>query len=59
MKCSYLRMSTHVMELPGAELEDFQQALDILLKKAKHHTESPGEVGQHFDIFTSSKPGQR
>lgn len=35
--CSYLRVSTHVMELPGAELEGFQQALDILLKKTMHH----------------------
>lgn len=29
----YLGVSTQVMELPGAELEGFQEALDILLKK--------------------------
>lgn len=28
-----LGMSTHVMELPGAELEGFQEALNVLLEK--------------------------
>lgn len=38
LMCTYLRVSTHVMELPGAELDGFQQALDILLKKKMHPT---------------------
>ena len=38
--CRYLGVSTHVMELPGAELEGFQQALDILLEKRQGITQS-------------------
>lgn len=29
-------MSTHMMELPSAELEGLQQTLDILLERYKH-----------------------
>lgn len=32
----YLGVSTHVVELPGAELEGLQQALDILLRQSGH-----------------------
>lgn len=28
-------MSTHVMKLPGAELEGFQEALNVLLEKTR------------------------
>lgn len=45
----YLRMSTHVMELPGTELEGFQEALNVHLEQ----TRCPCTV---FDPFQTNIP---
>lgn len=43
-------MSTHVMELPGTELEGFQEALNVLLEKTRCPFHVHDQLKTHFQV---------